>query len=358
MYKILFSFIRCLPLCSCMILFSSCEKDYSYEGGTAVYTIYDSAGSCGGSILAGNYYTDVPLGTGNTVQLQVDVTTVGKYTLQTNTRSGIQFYTAGQFANTGVQTISLSGTGTPDSLGSFPFYPEAPGTCFFLVPVTQKQVVNAQFTLAGAPNQCINPQINGTYLQGVALAGTNTVVVSVNVAVPGDFVISTDTLDGISFSASGTFTNTGVQNVVLLGSGTPASPAILEFTPLGDGSGCSFSIAVLNIGPLATYVLNSGANLCNGTVGGTYTAGTALSAANTYTMQVFVAMVGGFTIATGSLNGMSFSRSGTFTSTGAQTVTLTGGGTPVSAGSFQFTPMIVGPHPLGGQACDFSVTVN
>ena len=42
---------------------------------------------------------------------------------------------------------------------------------------------------------------------------------------------------------------------------------------------------------------------------------------------------------------------------GDQYVTLTGTGTPVNKGAFTFIPNIVGPHPLGGEACGFVINV-
>jgi hypothetical protein len=74
-------------------------------------------------------------------------------------------------------------------------------------------------------------------------------------------------------------------------------------------------------------------------------------------MSVYVQQTGNFTIQTSKVNGMVFSASGNFSSTGSQYITLTGSGTPVTAGSFTLIPQIVGPHPLGGESCAISVTV-
>jgi hypothetical protein len=104
-------------------------------------------------------------------------------------------------------------------------------------------------------------------------------------------------------------------------------------------------------------VIQSGQNLCIGSAAGAYTAGTALSAANTYTLNVYVTALGNFTIATKTRIGIYFYYSGTFTALGDQYVTLKGYGTPTSIGVFMFTPEIVGPAPLGGAACDFTLSV-
>ncbi len=340
-----------------ILLLMQCKKEYSYEGGIAVFSMVSNGGSCT-AVLSGNYYSGVTLGNTHTVQLQVDVTTPGIFSLQTNTRTGILFSASGSFADTGIQTITLTGSGTPDSVGDFPFTPEIPSSCTFIVSVQKQQTILADYTLTGAPNQCTNAKINGQYLTGNAMTGGNYVVLNVDVRAPGDYTIRTDTLNGISFSASGTFTKTGPQTVTLAGSGYPTNAQNLVFTPQGNnGSGCAFNLTILNSGPPATYVIVSGQNLCVGTAAGAYTAGTPLSAANTYTLEVYVTALGDFTIATKTLYGIYFYYTGTFTKLGDQTVTLTGYGTPTTIGTLTFTPEIVGPAPLGGQACDFSLAV-
>jgi hypothetical protein len=354
--------IRGLTTCAGLLLYAglmvSCKKEYSYEGGIAVFSLFNSGGSCLGETLAGGYIIGTALGKSNSVQLQVDVTTIGVYTLQTDIRSGIQFSTSGKFTDTGIQTITLSGTGTPDSVGNFPFIPGTFQNCPFIVPISQTAAKTADFTLEGAPNQCSNAQVLGNYYPGMALAGTNKVVLNVNVISPGAYSINTDTQNGISFSASGTFTKAGVQTIVLAGSGTPLIANNLLLTPNGNGSGCTFSLAVVSPGPPATYVIQSGSNLCIGSATGIYSTGTPLNSLNTYTLQVYVSYLGNFAISTATVNGVTFSFSGTFTTLGIQNVTLTGSGTPTIAGTFTFTPQIVGPSPLGGHACSFSLTVN
>jgi hypothetical protein len=340
-----------------VILGSNCKKEYSYEGGTAVFSMNNISGSCGGSMVKGNYYTGTILDPSNTVQLQVYVTDIGKYTLQTNTRAGFQFSAAGRFTDTGVQAIILSGTGSPDTTGIFPFTPGLPESCSFLVPVTQKQTLKAIYALAGAPNQCSNTQVNGSFSPGKALTISNFVLIYVNVTSAGDYTISTDTLEGISFSGSGSFTKTGVQPVTLYGSGTPANAGDLVFTTRSNGTGCTFSLPVLNPGPLAAYVIESGGNFCVGLLTGIYKAGMAMTVSNTYTLTVYVTNPGNFTISTKTVDGIRFSATGTFTVIGAQKVMLIAIGTPANAGTYTITPEIAGPSPLGGQACDFSLII-
>jgi hypothetical protein len=340
-----------------ILFFIQCKKEYSYEGGVADFTIVSVGGNCT-SVLSGSYHTGIALNQSNTVQLQIDVITPGKFSLQTNSIDGMFFSTSGSLSDTGMQTLTLAGNGIPAKAGDFSFAPGVPPACDFNVTVTDSQVVVSDYTLTGAPNACENSQVNGQYTMGKDLTPENFVAVNVNVGALGDYAIHTDTLNGISFSASGTFTKTGTQIINLMGSGNPGQAGHFIFTPKGDnGSGCTFDITVQNPGPPAVYVIESGQNLCIGNAAGAYTAGTPLTAANTYTLRVYVAELGYFTIATKSVNGVYFYYTGEFTTKDVQMVTLQGYGTPTSIGDFTITPEIIGPAPLGGTACDFTLAV-
>ncbi|MEO7311615.1 MAG: hypothetical protein ABIX01_14520 [Chitinophagaceae bacterium] len=351
------------------VFFFTCKKEYSYEGGivsgtssgTAVYTLSGAGGACTGALLSGQYYAGTALGPGNTVTLEADVTTIGTYMVSTATVNGIKFSGSGTFTVTGIQNMLLQGSGTPSSVGSFSFKPPVGAGCSFTIDVAATPVAMATFTLAGAPNDCQNAIAAGTYQDGVAMDAANTVNIMVNVTAVGVYTLSTDTLDGISFSKSGTFTTTGLQAITLAGHGTPLLARNLVFTPANGASHCSFNVTVLNAQPLATYVLESGTvagiNTCIYTVAGTSTAGMALNNTNTVQMRVYCTVLGHFTIATNIVNGMQFAFSGAFTMSGSQMVTLVGIGTPVTVGTHTFTPEIVGPHPLGGETCAFAITV-
>ncbi|WP_298300900.1 hypothetical protein [Hydrotalea sp.] len=64
-----------------------------------------------------------------------------------------------------------------------------------------------------------------------------------------------------------------------------------------------------------------------------------------------------FAVTTDSLNGIQFNYTGTFTITGAQKIILQGTSTPINKGNFQYIPTIVGAHPLGGQSCAFTISI-
>ena len=343
-----------------ILTISTCKKEYSYEGGPgAVYNLTGSPDECVNAIINGNYAADIPVDSLNNVQVTAEVTTAGNYTISTNTIDGITFSASGVFSDTGFYTITLKASGTPDSAGIYQVQILGNNGCSFPLEVKGKPL--ADYVLSGNLNDCENPDIQGSYAEAMVLSAPNVVIVNVDVFTAGDYSITTDTADGIFFSASGTFAATGTQQVTLIGSGTPNAAGLIYFKVNAGASECNFKIPIRNFAPLATYVLQSGfgnPNPCTPhTVNGNCVAAVPLTSANTMDITAFVTVVGNFNISTDSTNGMIFRYSGKFTATGDQTVTLYGSGTPVKAGTYTFIPQIIGPAPLGGNSCGVDVTV-
>jgi hypothetical protein len=210
--------------------------------GTATGTLGASAGVCSQTSTSGTFTQGVSLTSANTATVQVNVTTAGTYTISTNTVNGVSFSGTGSFTTTGVQNVILTGTGTPVNSGNQTFAVTfGSSTCNFSLNFTAG-TAPATGTLGGSPGSCTSFTPAGTYTQGTALTSANTVTVQVNVATIGAYTISTNTVKGVSFSKTGTFTTTGLQNVVLVGSGTPTASGSQNFTVTFGSSTCNFSI--------------------------------------------------------------------------------------------------------------------
>ena len=106
--------------------------------------------------------------------------------------------------------------------------------------------------------------------------------------------------------------------------------------------------SALNTNAAGTLGTSAG-NCTPVTTSGIFTQGTVLDPSNTVQVQVTVARAGTYTISTNSINGVTFSKSGLFSSTGIQNVILTGTGTPVNSGVQNFTVT------FGGSVCNFSI---
>ena len=212
---------------------------------------------------------------------------------------------------------------------------------------TFAQTVISTGTLGDSAGKCSPVTVNGSYIPGTVLTAANNVQVKVTVTKVGAYSITTDTLRGVSFSKTGTFTTTGPQTVTLNGTGTPGSAGEQAFVIKYGNSQCSF---VVNFGPPATGTLGGGGGACTGFVlAGNYQQGIPLNTANTVQLQVSIVAPGTYNIVTNNINGVVFTGSGNFPSTGPQTVTLTGTGTPLAPGVQNFSVT------FGPSTCNFSI---
>ena len=200
-----------------------------------------------------------------------------------------------------------------------------------------------------ANGNCLGAVVSGTYFKDTAIKASNYVDVNVQVDTAGTYTISSDTVNGYYFKATGTFTATGAQSVRLIGGGKPLAIGTNVFRVTYNGTICEFTVTVLSGGgPSAVFTVNCTSPVINGI----YKAGTMLTASNTVTLNVNVTTIGPWTVSTTpAVNGIIFTGSGTFATTGANTITLTGSGTPVAAATSSF------PVTVGTATCNFSITV-
>lgn len=99
----------------------------------------------------------------------------------------------------------------------------------------------ASFTI-----NCTAVTVQGTYAGGITLNNTNTITVPVNVTQTGTYSVSTATINGIKFSASGSFTATGLQTLILQGTGIPVNNSTFFYLiSAGTAATCSFPVAVI-----------------------------------------------------------------------------------------------------------------
>ena len=97
-------------------------------------------------------------------------------------------------------------------------------------------------TLGAAAGLCTPVFLAGTYANGVAMNSANTAEIQVTVTAPGTYNITSNAVNGVTFSGSGTFTSIGTQNVILTASGTPVAAGSQTYS-IGYGSStCSFNV--------------------------------------------------------------------------------------------------------------------
>ncbi|MDO5970480.1 fibrinogen-like YCDxxxxGGGW domain-containing protein [Flavivirga aquimarina] len=104
---------------------------------------------------------------------------------------------------------------------------------------------------------------NGIYFTGASLTASNTISIEVVVNTLDTYTISTNTVNGYSFSASGAFPTIGLNTITLSGTGTPIATQTDTFTIdfVGTGFTCNVDVNVLAT-PLANCLeyLNTGSS--------------------------------------------------------------------------------------------------
>jgi len=208
-----------------------------------------------------------------------------------------------------------------------------------------------------ASGNCLPVTVNGIFKKDSVLTNTNFVDVQVNISFPGTFDIKSDTVNGYSFSKTGSVV-LGTNTIRLYAAGKPIAEGLNTFTVKYGTSTCSFNITIpATPPPPADYTLGNTMGACTGAIiGGTYSAGILLTSANTLTVQVNVISPGAYTISTSIVNGFKFTGTGIFTSAipALQNVTLTASGTPTVAGT---TNVTVTTNATTASTCSFDIPV-
>jgi hypothetical protein len=215
---------------------NTCSFSVTFNSGAAAasFTYAGAPGNCTAPIISGTYAVGTALGASNYVDLTVDVTTPGTYAVSTALVNGISFAGSGSFGSTGTKLLRLQGSGTPATATSSGFTPSG-GGCGFSIAVVPP-LPPAGFTYVS----CGSAAINGTYTAGTALNASNTVVLNVNVMTPGAYSVSTGAaVNGVTFSASGSFAAAGPNTITLTSTNTPTIATTSTYSPAG---GCSFDI--------------------------------------------------------------------------------------------------------------------
>jgi len=350
-------FKRLIVIALSVVFFGGCQKELNFDGEPAHGSLKSAiTGDCNPITVNGFYQEDSTLNADNWVEVQVNTNFAGNFDIRSDTVNGFSFYRVG-YLPLGLSTVRLPATGKPDTAINTTFTIRFDTSfCTFTINVLASTVGIAHYVLGGSPGACATFTPHGTYAVGTPLDASDSVTFLVNVTTPGTYNISTATVNGMKFSGVGSFPNLGITQVTLYGSGTPTSNATANFSPTGDGTTCTFSITPGGGAGSASFTFDGGPapGTCSGAIlNGTYTVGTAMNANNYVDLAVTVTAVGTYGITT-TANGITFSKTGTFTSTtpSPQTVRLQASGTPTNSGSFNFTPT----GTPGSSSCVFSVT--
>lgn len=370
---LIFSFIAILIL-------NSCQKEYSVESNglvvpTGTWQFFNSS-----KLYAGNMDSAYvgPSSSPNTqilhligtsldgtqtfnLQLYADSFNVGSYKASLfqstflYTSGGNTIYQAGQLIGefivniTSINATSITGTfsgSSLDSTGNVVQLSLGKFTSTFSKNAGGSGSVSSG-VLGDSSGNCKPVILAGTYIKGIPLTSANTVQVQVTVTSTGTYTINTNTVNGVAFLQTGTFTSIGLQTITLIGSGNPTNSGVQNFTLFYGNSQCNFSINFL--APASGTLGGGGGNCTPFAIAGNYQQGIPLNATNTVQVQVNFTSTGPYSISTNTVDGVVFSNTGNVANTGVQTITLTGSGTPVNSGNQNFTVS------FGSSNCSFSI---
>ncbi len=226
----------------------ACKKEYSYEKPAVSkgFLNQDAFGNCDTMIASGNFTETHPLNDTNTLTVTVHVNKAGSYIITSDSANGYSFGASGNFGEPGTFQVKLNGRGTPLVRGTdhLNIYYDS-SVCVATIVIAKDLTTPANFVLAGAPVDCMDPVLRGNYIREVGLNEDNSVSVTLLVTEPGTYQVSTNTVNGYGFSGSGTVAQTGRQVIILHATGTPLSPGTDQFQVTAGSSVCSFIVDVL-----------------------------------------------------------------------------------------------------------------
>ncbi|WP_146212713.1 hypothetical protein [Dysgonomonas alginatilytica] len=194
--------------------------------GKAEFEITD----CKAVTVSGQYLSATALTSTNYITVPVKVTKVGTYTITAmpDPANGYYFTTSGEFLATGTYNIIVPGAGTPTNyttngqLGNDVKISlnDVLSSCSVSI-IIEDSRVKPLYSMT-----CGSTRVNGVYKVNTPLNGTNTITMTLAVdptATGASYIITTNTVDGISFAGSGILIVGTNQTVTLYGTGTPTS---------------------------------------------------------------------------------------------------------------------------------------
>ncbi|QEC66814.1 hypothetical protein FRZ67_05665 [Panacibacter ginsenosidivorans] len=336
-------------ICCCLLL--ACQKGIHWDIASTGNLLKDESGNCLPVSVSGVYVADSGINSNNFITVDVNVTGIGTYNIYTDSIDGFVFKASGEFKNSGVNHVKLVCNGKPVAADTnyFTIHYDT-SICEAVVIVKTNTVPPAKFSLQGAPGECLNNSVIGTYTKGVTLDSNNKINISVDVITQGRYTVTTDTVNGYSFTTSGVFESKGIQTIAIYPKGIPQKEGIDVFNVTSDSVSCSLQVKVNSDD--AQFTLEGSPGECmKDSLTGTFVKGIGLDTFSKVEISVDVTLPGKYVVNTDVVNGYSFKGGGVFATTGVQTISLYADGTPVNAGTDVFSVT------AGNSLCSFSVIV-
>ena len=212
----------------------SCAPTPSTNG-SAIASSF-GAPACAANTINGTMLAGVPV-SGVTMSLYAFVTKLGSYNITAGPTNGVTFMGSGNFTALGCQLVTLTATGTPTAVGTHSFTTNTSPAATVSAPTSAlnastggSAVVSAWTSTIGcavgagtnnSPAGVRQGGVNQTMIQGLSSTDTITLVATVTTA--GTYNVSTNAVNGKTFTASGTFPGTGAQTIQLISTGAASA---------------------------------------------------------------------------------------------------------------------------------------
>lgn len=219
----------------------------SSDQGNSIISVTD----CEDIVVNGSYVIGVNLNESNYIDMNVNVTKKGVYSITINSNNGYSFYGSGVFVETGEMHLRILGQGTPTRAGTDNLTMTGMNTSCNIEIEVQEYI--SDYSLV-----CGTAVVAGDYYKNDVLNANNKILINVNVKGLGSYNIYTETKNGIKFSAKGIFTSIGTQQVVLLGDGIPTVNEDFDISITTDSeneSAISCNVTIPVTLPAMTYAV-------------------------------------------------------------------------------------------------------
>ncbi len=238
-------------------------------GGTAVFTSDCSTAVMNGTLSVGNPAT-------SNITMNVNVTSLGTYNIQSSVTDGVQFIANGSFTATGIQTLTLYPTGTPASAGSFTWTINSGGSsCSVTSTVNQSSSLrvikvlslSGGYDLGTVGGGWFNNLVNNNNEFGpsgtVKFNSVQFTTLAYNTITAGNLADTFSKYDIVFFSAVGAANsdtwNDATENAFVSYLGTKRSVVIMEGANSGGtGSTADFATILGKLNVVATNTLSNG----------------------------------------------------------------------------------------------------
>lgn len=220
-----------------VIVISSCQKELYFPAQDSEGTLKsDSLADCLPSLVRGTFIQNTVLGDSNYIELDVNITVTGPYTIKSDTTNGYSFSATGNFDSTGINRVRVFASGTPALTGTNTFTFQYDSS-FCRIDIN---VIAAPVVTGYSFPDCGSLVVYGEYTEGIPTNLSDSVVVGITVNTPGNYLISTDSVNGVQFYVQAGFTTASAQTLTIIGHGTPLSAGDFNYTIQG---GCTFSVS-------------------------------------------------------------------------------------------------------------------